>query len=62
MKITILAQSESDPKKQYEIKYLPSFGRWGCTCPHWQHRCVDNDQDCKHIKALKEIWLPTRGL
>ena len=42
----------------YEVRKLPGTKRLGCTCNDWRYRrsisTVPFEQDCKHIKRLKE--------
>lgn len=33
-----------------------------CTCPSWKYeRGLDEDGNCKHIRYVQHLWLPTNG-
>jgi hypothetical protein len=48
---------ESDSGKVY---FMNAAKPW-CTCPHWQHRCRETRQLCKHLEWLAGLLAVQRA-
>ena len=48
--------SMTDPSKSYQVAIRPTATekgfQFGCSCPHWIHRCNKNGTTCKHQDAV----------
>jgi hypothetical protein len=43
--------SETDPSKTYDVAYMPTLGKWTCTCLGDRF----HKGECKHIHFIKGV-------